>query len=897
MKLLASLRTFLSSLFRRLRVEDEMEAELRVHIENRAEDLERSGVSRAEAERRARLEFGGYQKFKEECREAVGVHFFETLIQDLRYALRMLRKSPAFTTVAVLTLALGIGANTAIFSMVDGLVLRPLPVNQPDRIVFLMSTWKGGHVRTPFSYPDFMEIQRQTADVFADSSAFQSFQMAGLSVDGKSQPIWTSYVSGDFFEMLGLRPALGRLILPSEGKVAGADPVLVLSYSCWQSHFNRDPDIIGKKASVNGHPVTIVGVAPEGFHGLASLLDFQGYLPLSMAAVLKDAPDDFLSSRENPSFGLIARLKQNVSLNQAQTALQVVAQRLSQQYPKTDNWMSLRAMNLGPSSLAIDPGNPGILTVVSTLFLALAAAVLVLACLNIANLCLLRAAARQPELAMRATLGATRGRLLRQLLSESALLAALGCGAGIILGLAASTMFGYLPMHTALPIVLDFHFDWRVFAYALAAAVLTSLLVGIAPAFRVARSDLNELLREGGRSLAGGRQRLRRALVMAQVAGSLTLLIVAGLFVRSLEKVQHADLGFDPNHVFNLSMDPHEAGYDEAQARGFFKSLVVKARALPGVESASLAASVPMGYNDFGSTLKIDGYLPSPNEGSPRANYNVVSANYFQTMHIPLLRGRDIRDSDDPNSSFVAVINQGMADRYWHGLDPIGRRFFSNDLNHSLEIVGVVKNSLAGEIFFPPNDPFFYASLTQTYETIETLQVRAPAPPEATARELTGLVHSLEPAMPVFDVQTMAAALDTVNGFLLFWFAAALAGSLGLLGLLLAVVGVYGVISYSAAQRTHEIGIRLALGAQPSHVLKMILSQGLGIVGIGVIAGVLAAAAMARLVENLLMGVPPLDPLTYVTASVVLVLVSLLACYLPARRAMRVDPMVALRYE
>ncbi|MGB7025389.1 MAG: ABC transporter permease [Candidatus Acidiferrales bacterium] len=816
------------------------------------------------------------------------------LRQDICFALRMLRKSPGFTAVAVLTLALGIGANTAIFSLVDCLVVRPLPVDHPAQVAFLISSWNGRGLRTAFSYPDFQEIRKQTANIFSDLSAFRMFQMDGLTVDGKSESMWSSYVTGNFFGQMGIKPTLGRFILPSEGNAAGADSVLVLSYSYWKSRFNADPNIIGQKASINGRPITIVGVAPAGFHGPTSLIDIQGYMPLGMAVTLKDAPPDLFTTREDANLALIARLRPEVSLQEAQSALNVVAKRLSEKF---HGRMTLSALHLGPAGLAINPTNPGALSLVSAIFLILPASVLVLACMNLANLFLVRAATRQREMAMRAALGATRSRLIRQLLTESLLLAAIGCAAGIILGVAASSTFSSIPLHTSLPTILDFRFDWRVFTYALAAAVLTGVLVGIVPALRAARTDVNEILHEGGRTSTGGRQRLRSALVMAQVAGALVLLIVAGLFVRSLEKMQHTDLGFDPNHVLNLSIDAHESGYGEMQAREFQKTLLDRARVLPGIESASLAASVPMGYNDSDASLEIDGYQPPKEQKKPVAGFNAVSSEYFETMRIPLLRGRDISDSDNRNSQHVAIINQAMADRYWQGQDPIGRHFTATyDPSHPIEVIGIVKNSYEDDIF-EQNVPFFFLPLAQNYNSYTTLQVRTATAPEAMAREVTGLIHSLEPTMPVFDVQPMTTALETVNGFLLYQFAAAIAASLGILGLILAVVGVYGVISYAAAQRTHEIGIRLALGARPMQILKMIFRQGFVIVGAGVLVGIFSAVAMARLVGNLLFGVSPGDLLTYVSATVLLAVIALLACYIPARRAMRVDPMVALRYE
>ncbi|HEV2617897.1 MAG TPA: ABC transporter permease [Candidatus Acidoferrales bacterium] len=883
---------------RRKKWDEERARELEAYLQAETEENVARGMSTEEARRAAHVKLGNTTRIREEIYEMNSIGWLETLWQDVHYGMRMLRKNPGFTIVAVLTLALGIGANTAIFSLVDCLVLRPLPVERPGEVVLLTLARKGESPTTVFSYPDFTDIQRQTGDVFSDVSALGIFVTDGLAVNGQSRPMWSNYVTGNFFGLLGLKPALGRLILPSEGGVASADPVLVISYAYWRSRFNGDPSVIGKKASVNGVPVRIVGVAPEGFHGVTSLVDFQGYLPLGMGTALKDVPKDFLAARDKSEVGVIARLRSGVTLQQAQATLNVVARRLSQQYPATDDRMAFHVLHLGPATMATDPTNAEMLPFVSSVFLILAASVLVIACMNIANLFLVRSATRQREMAMRAALGATRTRLVRQLLTESILLALFGCGSGIILGLGGSRAFSSISLHTSLPIILDFRFDWRVFAYALAAAVLTGVLVGILPALRAARGDLNEILHEGGRTSTAGGYRLRSALVAAQVGGSLMLLIVAGLFVRSLEKAQHTDLGFDPNRVLDLTIDPHQAGYNEAQAREFFRTVVDRARALPGALSASIAASVPMAYGGGSvATIKIDGYQPPKGQGNPSAGYNAVSSRYFETMHITLLRGREILDSDSQDSQHVAVIDQTMANRYWRGQDPVGKRFSTtDDPSHPLEVVGVARNAVESQIF-SPDEPFFYVPFSQFYQPVATLQLRSVTTPEAMARETAGLIHSLEPAMPVYDVQSMTAALDTLNGFLIFRFAAALAASLGILGLILAVVGVYGVISYAASQRTHEIGIRLALGAQPGQILQMIFRQGLFIVGAGVIAGVLAAAAMARLVGNLLFGVPPGDPLTYVAASALLAVVALLACYIPARRAMRVDPMVALRYE
>jgi len=885
----------LRSLLQRKTAEAELDAELRFHLEQQMEKQVRSGMTPADAARQTRLCFGGVDQVKEECRDARGVHFLETLLQDVRYSLRTLAKSPGFAAIAVLTLSIGIGANTAIFSMVDWLMLRPLPVRDPGQLAYLVVQQANGSYVNGFSYPNFDDIRAQTTSIFSSMAAVQPFQMDGLSVDGKTSPIWTNYVAGDFFGMLGIQPALGRFILASEGKPAAADPVLVISYSYWQAHFGADPAIVGKKAAVNGRPVTIIGVAPKGFRGALAILDTQGYLPLGMAPGVGEKPGYLSDRREQIELLVVARLKPGVTPARAQTVLNTVARRLAQQYPKTDDWKSMRAATLGAAPPSASPGNP--LTSVAAIFLSLAGLVLLLACVNIAGLALVQGGMRSREMAVRSALGAARSRLLRQLLTDSLLLALLGCAGGIAAGMATSRVLSALPLGSAIPVVLNFGFSWRVFAYAVACALATAIAIGVVPAVRGSRLHLSDVLHQSSRSFTAGRQKLRSALIVAEVSGSLMLLVVAGLFVRSLGMVQHVDLGFDPGRVLNLSMDPHEAGYNPVRGRAFFDGLLARVRQMGGVQSASVAATVPMGLYSYGSMLTIEGSQPAANR-VPAAGYNAVSPGYFATMRIPLLRGRDFLDADNPGSARVAVINQAMANEDWPGQDPIGRRFvLREDPDHTVEVVGIVKNSRTGSIA-DTIGPYFYLPFAQKYLQPATLHIRSVADdPLSLARPLLQTIRSLEPAMPVFDVQSMRSALETLNGLLMFKIGAWLAGALGFLGLLLAIVGVYGVVSYSATQRTHEIGIRMALGARPGAILKMMFRQGLVLVAAGVIVGLMLAAAAARSVASLLVGVAPLDPVTFAGASLLLALIALGACYIPARRATRVDPLVSLRHD
>jgi predicted permease len=818
----------------------------------------------------------------------------ETLLQDIRYGVRTLAKNPGFMIVAIITLALGIGVNTAIFSMVDAFLLRPLPVSNPSQITVLAFQQQHQRQQTQFSAADYRDIQKQTSGVFSDVFGYV-FGMDGLGVDGKADRIMTTYVSGNYFAALGIKPALGRFILPSEGDVLNADPVMVLSYSYWQTHFGGDPQIVGRKVSVDGHPVTIVGVAPQGFEGVYPILKVQGYLPLGMIAI-EGQPSDFMTNRQLRGMLVLARLRPGTTLARAQAALGVVSQRLSEDHPDSDKDMALQVYPELRARPSPDPNNT-VLTV-GGLFLGLAGMVLLLACVNVANILLVRATVREREMAIRAALGAARIRLIRQLLTESIVLALLGGVAGMFLGFWASSAFSSINLQTDLPINFDFGFDWRVFAYATGAALVTGIVVGIVPAVRASRGNLSSILHEGGRGVVGGKNRLRTTLVVAQVAGSLMLLIIAGLFSRSLSKAQRSDLGFDPNHVLNLVMDPNEIGYNQAQTRDFYKSLLARVGTLPGVVSASAASSTPMGYYDNGDSLLIDGYQPPPGQPAPSSLYATISGAYFQTMGISLLRGRIFTDADDENAQYVAIISNEMAKKFWPNTDPIGHHFkMATDDKHSIEVVGVAGDArfqgVTGQI-----NPMFYIPFVQHQlgNSLQILQLRTAGATETMIPEVERVIESLAPQLPLFDVQTMDQALNTLNGMLFYTIGAVLAAVLGFLGLILAIVGVYGVVSYAASQKTHEIGVRMALGAQPLDILGMIFREGFLIVAVGLVVGIAGALAAGRVVGSFLT-VSAHDPVTYVFVTGVLAVVALAACFVPARRAMRVDPMVALRYE
>jgi predicted permease len=817
-----------------------------------------------------------------------------TFWQDIRYAFRMLGKSPMLTIIVILTLALGIGANTAIFGLVNGLLLRPLPVKSPEQITVLAAQVQGDTLGIfTLSYAELTDLRKQ-ADTFSDVFGSQT-NLGGLSYGGKANQFVYGYVTGNYFSGLGVQPALGRLFLATEAEAGGKDPYIVLGYDFWQKKFGGDPSVVGKQALIDGQEATIIGVTPKGFQGTQFALNLDGYVPLNMQPA--DSLATFWTDRSARSLIVLGRLKPGVTLQQAQSSMNVVTARLTEQYPATDKGISVHIV---PERLARPQPFPNnIVPFIAAVFLALAGLVLLLACMNVANILLVRATMRQREMAIRAAMGANRWRLIRQMLTESILLALFGGVGGLTLGVWASSAVVSILPPGRIPIRVDFGFDWRVFAYAMAAALFTGAVVGLWPAVRAGRTDVNSVLQSGGRSdtAGAGRHRLRSVLVVAQVAGSLVLLIVAGLFVRCLINAQHAYMGFDPDHVLNLTLDPREVGYDDARTKTFYHDLEARVRSLPGVQTASLAFSVPMGPVQDGSAVYIEGQPPTPGQQPPVVIYNHVDEPYFDTLRVPLLRGRAFREDDNDKAPLVAIVNQTMALQFWPNQDPIGKRFsLKSATGPFVEIVGVAAD---GKYIFIGWDkkPYFFRPLAQDYTAYRTLQVRSSVPPESMIAQMQNEVHALDPNMPVTDVQTMRQSLAGGNGFFIFQVGAILAAAMGLLGLTLAVVGVYGVVSFAASQRTREIGIRMALGAGRPDILRLVLQQGLALVIAGVVTGTVLAWALTRSMATILVGVSPTDALTYATASLLLAAIGFWACYAPARRAMQLDPMVALRYE
>lgn len=817
-----------------------------------------------------------------------------TLWQDVRQGLRVLGKTPSFTIAVALTLGLGIGANAAVFSIINALLLRPLPVADPTNLYVLSVSHQDNDRPHQVSWADYLDY-RDRAGVFSDVAAYQ-IDFAGLSADNRADRLAVSYVTGNFFTMLGIAPGAGRLILPDEGQKFGADPVIVLGRSYWKKRFNADPSVVGRHVQINGQPFTIVGVVPDTFYGVYALIEFDAYMPFGMIFP-EPAYRETIARRDNHDLHVIGRLGPGVSFAQAQAGVELLSRQLEQQYPDTNKTVRARLI---PEHLARpEPNAADSNPFVAGVFMLLVGLVLLVACVNVVNLMMVRATVRQRELAVRAALGAGRKRLVRQLLTESLLLAAAGGLAGAAIGAWISRLLSRITLPADIPIRFDLGFDWRVFAYVAVVALGTGVIVGLIPALRASRTDLNEVLREGGRSMAdgGGRQYVRSALVVGQVAVSLVLLVAAALFVRSVQRAQSVDLGFDPSHVINLSMDVSQQGYDEARGRAFYREVEARVRALPGVESMSYAYSVPFGYYNTSEYVEAETQPVPKGQRRPSAGYNMVGPEYFKTMKAPIVRGRAFTAQDDERARPVAIVNELLAQRFWPGQDPIGKRFRMEGTNTRwLEVVGVTKNGKYTFIFEDPS-LYFFAPIEQQYRPLRVIHVRTAGAPEALAPAIQKEVRALNPDLPVYDVRSMEKMLEGPNGFFLLQMGALFGGALGALGLVLALVGIYGVVSYSASQRTQEIGVRMALGAQRLDILRLVVGRGLVLIAVGVAVGLAGSFGVARLLSNLLFGISSTDPVTFVGVPVLLGSMALVASYIPALRATRIDPMRALRQD
>ncbi|MDT7688148.1 MAG: hypothetical protein QOE46_907 [Acidobacteriota bacterium] len=820
-----------------------------------------------------------------------------TFLKDVRFGLRVLWKSKGFTAVAVLTLGLGIGVNTAIFSGVSAFVLRPLPgTGDPDRLMTLFEAEANGSSGyNDFSYPDLLDYRAQT-DVFDGVLAY-SMTQAALSGDREQTDVaWGQSVTGNFFDVLKVKMQLGRGFLPEEDATPGTHPVVVLSNDLWRTRFGADPAIVGRSVQLNGHPFTVVGVAPAEFTGSKWALGMKFWVPLMMKQQVLGGTNDWTTQRGNHWLEAMARLKPGVTKEQAAAALTAVATRLEQEYPEARN------KNVRVLVVTEQEGRwndlAGVVRLSGGLARVLVGIVLLVACANVANMMLARAVVRRREIGIRLALGASRWRVVRQLLTESVLLALAGGALGLVLSFwltdAMTTFFPVIIYQITLDVAPDSH----ALLFTLAISLATGLIFGLAPAFQATKPDLVPVLK--GESQRAGRARrlsLRNALVVAQVALSLVVLVSAALFVQSFHNAKSIDPGFVMRDAFVVSLNPGLFGYEKEQGRDFYRRLVERVRATPGVEAAGLVDWMPLGdsSSSWGPVYPAEKPAPPPGEGWG-AFAETVSPGYFKTMRIPLLEGRDFDERDREGVKPEAVvINETLAHRLWPGESPVGKRMaLGRDASEALEVVGVARDQKVRTLGEPPHN-VLYVSVDQTYRGGMSLVVRTPGEAPGVVAGIRQAVKEIDPRMPLYNVRTIEQHLTWA-----FWaqnMGASLATAFGLLALLLAAVGLYGVVAYTVARRTHEIGIRVALGAQARDILRIVLGQGMALTLVGLGLGLAGALALARVLASLLYGVNPGDLATYILVALLLACVALVACLIPARRATKVDPMVALRYE
>jgi predicted permease len=817
------------------------------------------------------------------------------MLKDIVYGVRMLTKNPGVTLVAVITLALGIGANTAIFSGVNAFLMKPLPVTRPDELIRPMEVAEDRELSDELSYPDFADYREQSTSFVG--LAAEDMVPAAIDTENQNDVIWGQVVSGNYFDVVQVRPILGRTFSPDEDKVVGASPVLVLSHSLWQRRFAGDQNIVGKKVRLNNRQYDVIGVAPESFTGTKFALSMDFWAPMAMAEELRRSPK-LLEDRGSHWMNVIGRIKPGVTLDQASAELSAIAERLNQTYPNNRS-SATRALVMTETDGRFEDLGP-MFKSGGAIAMAIVGLILLIACANVANLMLARAAARRKEIGIRLALGASRTRLIRQLLTESLLLAIMGGGLGLLFAVwVTKLMEGFIPILEYTIIKDFFALDSRALLFTLFVALATGLIFGLAPAWHASNPQVVPVLKglpEVPRRGRMGRFTLRNGLVVAQVALSLTVLVCGGLFIKSFRKAQTMDPGFNNPNGLMMTLAPQLVGYDTEQQRNFYRQLVERTRNLPGVEAASMARLLPLGdsSNSNGPVLKEGETLPRGSSGRTIMT-NVIGPGYFNTMQIPFVEGRDFDERDQPKTQSVIVINQRMAEMLWPGESAVGKRVFvGTESRSALEVVGVVKTGKYRALAEEPK-PYMYYSMTQWRPANMTLVVRSSVDPRGLVGAIRGQVQALDRAVPISAVKTMSEHLTYA-----LWapnMAASFSLAFGVLAVLLSAVGLYSVMAYVVSQRTREVGIRMALGAERRHVLKLITKQGMWLAGIGVVIGLLLALALVRVVGSLLIGVSGYDIGIFLIVPLLLAVVAFIACYLPARRATKVDPLIALRYE
>lgn len=863
----------------------DLEEEMRLHLELRGREQIENGIAPGEAYYAAQRQFGNDSLLRERSKDMWGWNGVEQLLQDVRYGARMLIKNPAFTAVAVIALALGIGANTAIFSVVNAVVLRPLPYPDSGRLVVIL------HDGTdPVAPADFLDWRKQN-HVFKGMGAAEYWTPTLTAVE-KPEQLWALRVTSDVIPILGTQPLLGRTFLPGEDQ-PGKEHEVVLSYGSWQHRFGGNAQVLGRSMTLDGEVYTVVGVMPRDFK-------FAPFWATKAELWAPLALGDRATSRGGNSLRIFARLNPGINLSEARAEMATITARLNKEYPGTNRDVVVLSLK----EKVVGNVRPALLILLGSVGF-----VLLIACANVAHMLLARAAVRQKEIAVRTALGARRWRVIRQFLTESILLAFLGGGAGLVLAWWGTRLLVALSP-AGIPRVEAIGLDGRVLAFMSAVSVLTGIAFGLFPALQASAVSLNDSLKEGGRGSTEGirRNRLRSLLVASEFALALILLIGAGLMIRSLFALQAIDPGFNPHHILSMVV---RVGGSKAGERGhrapFYQQLLERVRSLHGVQSASYINHLPLAGDIWGWPIWVQGRpVPPPGEGMA-AVYRVVMPGYFRTMEIPIVRGRDVAEADQLSAPGVVVVNEALARKVWPGEDPIGKRITLDDptktASNWLTIVGVAKNAKQNEwaapIYFEIYLPYlqhrdFRESPKSTWAYL-TLVARIAGDPSALAPAIESEVRSLDRDVVVSQVQTMEQVVADSTAQPRFYLL--LLGTFAAVALVLAAVGIYGVMSYSVSRRTHEIGIRMALGAERRDVLRLVVGQGMVLALTGAAAGLLGALGLTRLMASLLYGVQPNDPATFLAVTIVLCLVALAANYIPARRATKIDPMVALRYE
>ena len=874
--------------FRKKRRNAEIAEEMQQHLDSLTERKAAAGMPLEEARAAARREFGGVEQLKELAREERVWMWPDQFRQDLRFGLRMLRRNPGFSFLAILCLTLGIGTNAAVFSWIEGILFHPYPaVAHEERMFALAGITRGAAGFNQLSYPDCLDLQKSCTLI--DSLIVDEVVATTLSIGDRAERAVGGLVTANYFEAVGVRPILGRGFAAEEGVGRNAHPVTVIGYEAWRNRYDGDPQIVGKTQYLNGVPHTIIGVAPEQFHGTFVGVSLQFWVPISMQETF-DPTGYKLEDRGARVYESFVFLKPGVTIRQAQDEISALARRLENDYPQTNRGYTIQVLPLWQSPFNVAAEMRPALEIA----FAVVVIVLLIACANVSNLLLVRSLLRQHEMTARLALGASRGRLVQQLLTEGLILSALATAGGILVAhwCRNALVLAFPAQAPGIVVNLPGQIDWRVLAVSAGVCVLATLFFALTPALQASKVDLAGAIKSGSTGVLGGRgrSRLRSVFVLIQMSLSFVLIAVAGLLLESLQRIQNVNPGFDTERVLLSGIDLLSAGYNPERARAFQDQLSERVRNLPGVEAASFARVIPFGLRDFASApIAVDGYQPGPDE-HPMADYNQVGPDYFAVMGIPLVAGREFTRRDDENRPLVAIVDETTAAKYWPGKDPIGARLQLK--GRSMEVVGIAKRSHYRTKLETPK-PFFYIPLRQNFVVQGGLLIRSRQSPGEMTAALAHEVHALDPNLAPVGAITMEE--HVYRGTYTQRLAVTLLAVFGGVALFLAAIGLYAVMSYAVSQSTRELGLRIALGARGPDLLRLVMSRGLVLTVGGLLLGAAAALAVTRLLGNRLYEVSPYDPLAFGSAFLIMIVVALFACLLPARRATRIDPASALR--